>query len=226
MKKTILLTAMSAALFAMGNASAGGSSLFGSSGESSMMSGLYVGGSYGLATTNCMIHDVAYSSEDCDSDGWKAFAGYKISDMLAIEGTYYNLGGAEESLTGLNVPDGTGFVAQSVVAEGEASGLGLSGVVNYGLLDGLDIFGKLGAISYTSEGTVVSTGVDYAGSPKSKGADASVDGVSLLWGVGGSYQLTDNLGIRGEYEGFTREDLYGQDQDVSVMSAGVTFSTY
>ena len=71
MKKTILLSVMSAALFAMGTASAGGGSLFGSSGESSMMSGLYVGGSYGQATTNCMISDALYQDKDCKSDGWK-----------------------------------------------------------------------------------------------------------------------------------------------------------
>ena len=226
MKKTILLSVMSAALLAMGTASAGGGSLFGSSGESSMMSGLYVGGSYGQATTNCMISDALYQDKDCTSDGWKAFAGYQINDLIAVEGAYYHLGEAEDSVSGISYADGTGFVANSGVATGEASGFAVSGVAGYEIFESLDIFGKLGAISYTSEGTIAAQGVDFSGAPKAKDITVDKDGVALLWGIGGSYQITENIGVRGEYEGFTREDIHGQDRDVGIMSAGMTFSTY
>ena len=225
MKKTILLSVMSAAIFSMSAVSAGGGSLFDSSGESALMDGLYVGGSYGMATTNCMIHDAVGLEQDCDMDGYKAFAGYRFSDMLALEGGYYFLGKTDETINGNIYDPNTGITATSVSSEGEAVAFGMSGVANYEILDNLDIFGKLGAIKYHSQGTLTVQGTK-SGAAVSKQVDAEVDGVSLLWGVGGSYKLTDNVGIRGEYEGFTREDIQGKDQDVGVMSAGITFSTY
>ena len=100
MKKLILLSVMSAAIFSMSTASAGGGSLFSdsSNSEASLSEGFYAGGSYGVATTNCMIHDYLSLEEDCDMDGWKAFAGYRINDIFSIEGGYYHMGKTEESL--------------------------------------------------------------------------------------------------------------------------------
>ena len=228
MKKTILLSVMSAAIFSMSTALAGGGSLFSSSdssSESSIMDGLYVGGSYGVATTNCMIHDAVGLEQDCDMDGWKAFAGYRFSDMLALEGSYYFIGETDEAINGNIYDPNTGITATSVLAQGEASGFALSGVASYEVIDDLSVFGKLGAMKYTSEGTLTVQGTKN-GAAVTKQIDAEVDGVGLLWGIGGSYKITDNIGFRGEYEGFTREDIQGKDQDVGIMSAGVTFSTY
>ncbi|MEZ5450286.1 MAG: hypothetical protein R3E89_15400 [Thiolinea sp.] len=58
---------------------------------------LYGGGSFGRATTNCMIHDAFGADKDCSNNGWKVFGGYKITDMFAVEGGYYNLGDADEA---------------------------------------------------------------------------------------------------------------------------------
>lgn len=225
MKNTIMLSVISAAILSMGTASAGGSSLFSSSDESSMAGGMYAGGSFGQATTNCMIHDTFELEKDCGMGGWKVFGGYRINEMFAIEGGYYHLGKTDESAD-VNLYDPTtGITVTSVAAEGEASGLGLSGVANYEVIDKLSVFGKLGLMSYKSEGTLAVTGSKNGAAMASTG-DANVNGVGLLWGIGGSYQVTDNIGIRGEYEGFTREDVAGKDQGVGLMSAGVTFSTY
>ncbi len=215
MKKTILLSAMSAAILMMGTASAGGGSLFGSSGESSMMNGIYVGGSYGQATARCMLINSS-NSDECTTDGWKAFAGYKFTDNLAIEGTYYNLGKAEETYQ--HATYGT------VNATGEATGIGLSGVYSYEILDNFDVFGKLGMMQWNLEGKAKS---NYGTAIEEQ------DGTSVVYGAGASYKFTENLALRGEYERYTAEyqnDLSDssktEESDVDVLSAGMTFSTY
>lgn len=215
MKKTTLLSAMGTAILAMNTAAAGGNSLFDSGGESSMMNGIYVGGSYGQATARCMLIN-NNNSDECTTDGWKAFAGYKFTDNLAVEGTYYNLGKVEESYE--HATYGT------IKATGEATGIGLSGVYSYEILDNLDLFGKLGAVQWNLEGKAKST---YGT------ATDDQDGISVIYGGGASYKFTDNLAIRGEYEHYTTEyqnDLNNssktEESGVDVLSAGMTFSTY
>ncbi len=216
MKKTILSSLMGAAILAMGNATAGGGSLFGDSGESSMADGIYVGGSYGQANTRCML---LYKSEDkdCATGGWKTFAGYKFTENLAIEGTYYKLGKAEETYKHAILGD--------VEGTGEASGLGLSGLYAFEIFDNFDVFGKLGMMRWDLEGTAKNSSIGTK-SP-------SQSGTSMIYGAGASYKITDSIALRGEYERFAAEyqnDLSDstktKESNVDVLSAGVTFSTF
>ncbi|HPQ97131.1 MAG TPA: hypothetical protein PLN94_16265, partial [Thiolinea sp.] len=133
MKKSLFFTLLSTALFSISTAHAGGGSIFG---EGLGGGGMYVGGNYGQATTNCMLSDLssAYASvssdpsedlanygipheEDCSNPGWKVYGGYKIMDNLAIEGGYYNLGDTDESFAASD-----GKNSASIQATGEASG--------------------------------------------------------------------------------------------------------
>lgn len=218
MKQNILLSVVGAAILAMGTtASAGGNSLFSSGGESSMLGGLYVGGSYGQATARCMLIN-QQDSDECTTDGWKAFAGYKFTDNIAVEGTYYNLGKAEETYQHASFG--------AINATGEATGFGLSGMYSFEVFDNFDVFGKLGAIRWNLEGKAKSAAT---------GATAVEEqaGTSMIYGAGASYKFTDNLAIRGEYERYNAEyqtDLNDssktEESDVDILSVGATFSTY
>lgn len=226
MKKISMFSLFSVAMLTAGSAFAGGGSLLGGSGGSSMEVGTMYGGvSAGQATTNCMIYDFATyvdrttgspnanHEKDCDTNGWKAYGGYKVTDNFAVEGGYYSLGDSKETL---KASEGT------ISSDGSASGLGLSAVASLPVVDKLEVFGKAGLMKWQSEGTIVVTPTN---STTSQTASAEVDGTSLLLGVGASYKITDNLGVRGEYERFTRQDINEEDRDVGILSVGATFST-
>ncbi|PID49092.1 MAG: hypothetical protein CR991_08375 [Proteobacteria bacterium] len=209
-----------------GNALAGGASLLGGSGASNMEEGaMYGGASLGQAKTNCIMADGFQYEEDCNTSGWKVFGGYKITDMIAVEGGYHNLGESEENLTrsGLTVKQGDGkeTPVDSKIAKGKATGLSLSGVLTMPVMDNLEVMGKAGVMKWSSEADTyaMKNGVTAVGPSK------EVDGTSFLWGVGASYKITDNWGVRGEYEGFTREDIHGKEHDVRILSAGAVYST-
>lgn len=214
MKKIILSAVVTAAMFSMGTASAGGGSLFGSSSKTSMedSGSIYMGGSVGQASYRCTMSD-----DDCDNNGWKLFAGYKVNENLAIEGGYYNLGEEEADYD-------TDY--GKMHATGEASGIGLTGVYSQEIADDLEVFGKLGAMFWTVEGEASQT---ISGTKVSVSDEE--DGTSVLFGLGASYNINDNWGVRGEWERYTAEyeDIdAGKDseEDIDILSAGVTFSTY
>jgi len=98
----------------------------------------------------------------------------------------------------------------------------LMGVVTMPVMDKLEVMGKAGVMKWSSEADTYALreGATIAGPTK------EVDGTSFLWGVGAAYQITHNWGVRGEYESFTREDIYGEEHDVGIVSAGATYSTF
>jgi OOP family OmpA-OmpF porin len=213
MKKTIISAVMSAALLSMGSAFAGGGNLFGGSGESSMADGSFYGGaSIGQASYRCTMEE-----DDCKNDGWKVFGGYKFTDNMAIEAGYYNLGEEEADYD-------TDY--GKMHASAKASGIGVTGVYSQPLADNFEVFGKLGAMFWNAEGELS----QYSGDTKLTASDEE-DGTSVLFGLGASYQFNDNWGVRGEWERYTAEyeDVdKGTDteEDIDILSAGVTFSTY
>ncbi|MCB1620475.1 MAG: outer membrane beta-barrel protein [Thiothrix sp.] len=236
MKKSLFFTLLSTALFSISTAHAGGGSIFG---EGLGGGGMYVGGNYGQATTNCMLSDLssAYASvssdpsedlanygipheEDCSNPGWKVYGGYKIMDNLAIEGGYYNLGDTDESFAASD-----GKNSASIQATGEASGIALSGVYSYPVMDNLKIMGRAGVIKWKSKGDLDVTAT-LDGSTDSQSGQSKVDGTSLLLGAGAQYDFDQNWGVRGEYEYFKRKDFAGEERDVNILSAGVVYNTF
>lgn len=184
MKKHILI----AAIAALSTSSAFAEGFFDTSGEGAGT--FYAGMSAGKAEADCGDTNI-----DCDTSGWKLFGGYKVTPNMAVEGGYYSLVNAEET------------VAPGVDAEVTASGLGLAGVASLPVADDLELFGKAGIMRWDVEGKAT-------GFPTEK-----ADGTDLLLGAGATYMVGDNWGIRGEYENV------GGDLDASMYSVGATFSS-
>ncbi|MEZ5449528.1 MAG: outer membrane beta-barrel protein, partial [Thiolinea sp.] len=175
MKKSILFSLLGAAMFSMGAAQAGGGSLFGGTGESSMTDNLYLGASAGQATFSCV--DSSGALDDCDNTGWKIFGGYKFTDNIAIEGGYYNL--AEEEVTFdtpkvITAPTGTASIDK---AKGTSSGFGLTGVYSQEVFENFEVFGKLGAMFWKDEVELSGTVTTSEGTFDAKDK-ASEDGTS------------------------------------------------
>lgn len=226
MKKIILSTVVAATVLSMGSAFAGGGSLFGGSGESSMADGtFYGGGSVGRATHACVdtVYDdytdtMKKTGDDCKTTGWKIFGGYKFTENMAVEAGYYNLGENEGKHTQEGYKAGTNT--------GEASGVGVAGVYSQPIAENIEVFGKLGAMFWNMKGESSS---DYS----EKVVTSEEDGTSVLFGLGANYKLSDNWGIRGEWERYTVEyegdptdKTKSSEEDIDILSAGVTFSTY
>ncbi|TXH71200.1 MAG: hypothetical protein E6Q83_03085 [Thiothrix sp.] len=220
MKKISMFSLLSAAMLTAGSAFAGGGALLGGSGGGMEVGTMYGGASVGKATTDCMMKD----ENECSSTGFKVYGGYKVADMLAIEGGYYNLGSMEESIKGSTVQGQ--YTITDPQAEGKANGFGLAAVASVPVVDNFEVFGKAGAMFWKSEATVKATVTNTNSGQSAVATDiAEKDGTSLLLGVGASYKVNENWGVRGEYEHFKRQDLNDQDHDVGVMSVGATFST-
>lgn len=160
-------------------------------------SGFYVGGSLGGATIEANFGDTGIPGfpEDIDEDdtAYKVFAGYKF-DLpvldLGVEAGYVDFGAPEIDV-----------LAEEV--DLEPTGINLWGIA--GIEAGpVDLFAKLGYISWDIEASV-------------QGQSVSDDGSDLGYGVGLSFGL-GSLSVRGEYEVYDIEDA-----DVSMLSLGLVY---
>ena len=154
--------------------------------------GLYLGASVGSAGLDVSSGGVSYDDNDM---AYKIFAGYNIGIIplinLGVEGSYVNFGTAKGTVSGNN-------------AETKVTGLdafALAGV-NMGPIM---LFGKVGAIRWDGESTLLSQTADDSGTDPA-------------YGLGLQFQLL-SLGIRAEYEIFKLDAV-----DIGLVSAGVSYT--
>lgn len=105
-----------------------------SNGLSSVANPIYFGGTIGSSegSTYC---DGATGCEDSDT-AWKVFGGYKITEKLAVEGAYLNIGDLYKN--GQN---------------SDISAFTINGVGTLPVTEKFDVFGKLGATRWSSDNT-------------------------------------------------------------------------
>ena len=102
--------------------------------ESGMMDRIYFGGSFGSSEADnyCTVMKGCTNKDSA----WKAYAGYKITEMLDAEAAYTSIGDLHK--------DGTAS---------DVSALSLSAVANLSVNDQLSLFGKAGFSRWNSENT-------------------------------------------------------------------------
>jgi OmpA-OmpF porin, OOP family len=163
--------------------------------------GFYIGASIGQSTTDCDTSGTGLSCDDKDT-AYKIFGGYKFNKNLAIEGGYTPLGEVNASGGGVNIT-------------AEATAWELVGVGMFPLGNNFSIYGKLGF--YNGE-------IELSSNIGASGKKTTTD---LTYGLGVQFDLTRNLGIRGEwqrYAGFKTPSTAVTDEDksdVDVLSLGV-----
>ena len=137
--------------------------------------GIYLGASVGQAGVSL---DESFDGEDfdydADSTAFKAIAGWRFLDWLAVEGNYIDLGSGDDTI------EGTKF-------ETDVSGVSLS-AVGFLPIGPVDLFARVGAINWEA---------DLSG----LGESISDDGTDLTYGVGAQFRVW-SLSIRAEYEQF------------------------
>lgn len=139
---------------------------------------------------------------DKDNMSGGVFAGYQITDWLAIEGGYDYLGNMQ--IQGNNSLPG---------AKLESQGLQLSLKGSLGLTDSWDVYTRLGAMGYRAE-------------TKMAGHDKFDTGVRPLAAVGTEYAFNKNWAGRLEYQWVSNvgnANQIGVSSDVSSVSAGLLY---
>jgi hypothetical protein len=157
--------------------------------------GIYLGASVGQSNVQ---FDDSFDGEDLDFDadstGFKAIAGWRFLDWLAVEANYVDLGSSDDTVLGEKI-------------ETDVNGVTLS-AVGFVPLGPVDLFARVGALSWNADLTAPNLGLN-----------TSDDGIDLTYGIGAQFRVW-SLSIRGEYEIF---DVSAADT-VDMFSIGVTWT--
>ena len=152
--------------------------------------------------------NITCSADDSDT-GFKIFGGYQFNPNFAFEVGYYDLGEAKVS--------GTDSFLGSTTATIEASGFNFALVGSIPLGERFELMAKAGIFRWEMDVSATSS-IFGSGSENETGFDP-------MFGIGGAFNFTKNLGVRVEYEKFLDvgdEDTTGQ-SDVDFLSASLIF---
>lgn len=160
--------------------------------------GFYAGFSLGQATADDTCTGISGPGVSCDDKdtAWKILGGYQFNRNLALEFGYIDLG--EVSASG---PGGSASIESSAF---ELVALGI-----LPLADKFSVYGKVGL--YRGETDATAPGISL-----------SESNTDLTFGIGVRYDITRNLGIRGEWQKY--QDVGGGEigeADVDVISVGI-----
>jgi len=184
--------------------------------------GLYIGGSIGQSRANDVggcsdIFDIVNSCSVKTTDtGWRLFAGYQINQSVAIEGSYLDLG--TFTISGSGRIAGTPVFANASGSD-KATGFSLDAVGTLPINAQFGLIGRIGVFAWTLDASATASGGGISASASDKPT-----GTSLDYGVGVKYDLDGNIGIRGEFQRFTKigNDTTGK-SDIDLISASILY---
>ena len=157
--------------------------------------GIYLGASVGQSSVQFDDNIGGQNLNfDASATGFKAIAGWRFLDWVAVEANYVDLGSGDDNVLGEKI-------------ETDINGVSLA-AVGFVPLGPVDLFARVGAVNWNADLDAPNLGVS-----------ASDDGTDLTYGVGAQFRVW-SLSIRGEYEIF---DIDGPD-DVDMFSIGVTWT--
>jgi len=157
--------------------------------------GIYLGASVGQSSVQ---YDDNFEGQNLDFDasatGFKAIAGWRFVDWLAVEANYVDLGSGDDNVLGEKI-------------ESDVNGVSLS-AVGFVPIGPVDLFARVGAINWNADLEAPDLGI--------KGSE---DGTDLTYGIGAQFRVW-SLSFRGEYEIFDISDA----DTVDMFSIGVTWT--
>lgn len=150
------------------------------------------------------------TSVDDNSGAWKLFAGYKFNENFGIEGGWVDLGNIDTNTV-------TTGPSATISGEVEAKGLFIDAVGFLPVSDRFTVYGKVGVFRADVEAQVVALS---GGSAVTVSADD--DSFEAKFGVGVSYDFTDQFGARLEFERYNDvgDDNTG-DGDIDLWMVGL-----
>ena len=170
--------------------------------------GGFAGVGYGKTSMDIVCDlDITCSADDSDT-GFKIFGGYQFNPYFAFEVAYLDLGEAKAS--------GTDSFLGSATATIEASGFNFAVVGSFPVGERFGLLAKAGLFRWDLDASVNTSIV--SGSLNETGFDP-------MFGIGGSFNISEKFGVRVEYEKFLDvgdDDTTGQ-SDVDLISASLVF---
>ena len=164
----------------------------------------YVGGGGGVAKFDIDCPAAC----DLNTSTYKLFGGHRFNEYMALEFSVAKTGNFNTSRFSA-FPDGSGgFVPFRIDIEGNAHMIGVAPVFHVPVGKG-SVLGKIGLHNWKAKGT--------GGSSSS-----TDDGTDLFFGLGGEYSLTENVGIRVEWERY-RFEADGESDDIDAFSASIVY---
>jgi opacity protein-like surface antigen len=161
--------------------------------------------------------DVEESSLDKSNAGFSLAVGYQITQNIAVEAAYLDLGRVSFDASG-TVDGGEGAVSEFAIGAGfKSKGPSLSVVGSWPINEMFSIDGRIGAYKGKTKGDL-SVSVDAEGE---EGVVASDKNTSMLLGVGATWSLTETIGVR---LGYTRIQDAVAERDVDRFALGLRFS--
>lgn len=165
--------------------------------------GFYVGGSVGQSNFDKEIvrELITSGTVDTSDTGFKVFGGYQFNRNVGLEVAYVDLGKASYS----------GFAGPDPVIGGkvEVTGVNLSAIGAWPVAPNLDVFGKIGFLSWEDKASDVTGGVPFSD---------KIEGTDLSFGFGAAWHLTRNVRLRVEWERFRVDDT-----DADLFSVGAVY---
>lgn len=139
--------------------------------------------------------------DDKDSS-WKAFVGYRVTDWLAIEASYADLG---EHSTDTLFRGGDPVADAQVIITRQVKGFGLDAVLSAPLTPNFSVFGRIGAFRADLDATAQLGGnVVFTGGSGETFRAASQRETITRYGAGLEVGLARNLGARLEWERYEK----------------------
>lgn len=167
------------------------------------VAGFYVGGSLGQSSFDKEIvrELITSGTVDTSDTGFKVFGGYQFNRNVGLEVAYVDLGKASYS----------GFAGPDPVIGGkvEVTGVNLSAIGAWPVAPNLDVFGKIGFLSWEDKASDVTGGVPFSD---------KIEGTDLSFGFGAAWHLTRNVRLRVEWERFRVDDT-----DADLFSVGAVY---
>lgn len=162
-------------------------------------SGFYVGANVGQAKYHFSCG--AGCDQDTTPTSFRLLAGYRFNRIFSAELGYDDLGRARYGLPGAS-------------ATLSAEVYDLSALAAWPLGNRFSLFGRLGLY----HGTLKQSGSGTFGTGKGVRDD-------LTWGIGGQFEMTPALGLRGEWQRFSKMGGgdFVQEADVDSLSLGIVW---
>nr|WP_279545439.1 outer membrane beta-barrel protein [Pseudoteredinibacter isoporae] len=185
-------------------------------------SGFYGGVAIGSANGEYRVQGVEQELSDLGLTGSvktresdtaaKIFAGYQIVDNLAVELAYIDLGRLTADTT-VTFP----FPGE-INTQTDVTGFNFSLIGGLNLSEAFRVNARVGIFSWETEF------INQVNFPSSNARTArDYSGEDFSFGVGASYQLTDTLSVRLDWERLSAEDLESRDFDLTTVGLEMRF---
>lgn len=151
----------------------------------------------------------AVTAQDDHNTAYKFYGGYKFTRNFALEGGYFYLGKYRFTAT-------TTGPAGTLSGDVKPRGLNLDAVGMLPIAGKFSALARLG-VQYAEAGdSFVGAGAVSVASPNPGRRETN-----FKLGLGGQYDLTDSVGLRGEWERYRIRNASSSSGDINFFSAGV-----